>query len=87
MTPSYRTIGHVLDTYGPLIRFGDLCRIVGVATGTGYNMISAGRFPIPTSRGVTGREAHYMDVARYIDAKDAATNLLQQADDTRENAA
>lgn len=45
----------------------EVCEELGIAVGTGHNMIATCQFPIPTRKQGRNRIADIRDVAEYID--------------------
>lgn len=58
----------VAEKYGPLLSIASLADLLRMNEQTIRNQISAGEFPIPTSRQGGRRVAHYQDVAAYLDS-------------------
>lgn len=67
------------------LTFEQACGEMGIATGTGHNMLSAGTFPIPTRKEGRNRVVDVRDVAEYIDKVREAAK--QEFDRTRASAA
>lgn len=65
---SFLTQAWLLEKYGPRLNVEQLSEVLGLAAGSIYNQVSAGRFPVPTYVDGKQRWADYRDVASYLDS-------------------
>ncbi len=64
----------LIERYGLRLNLKELAEVLDMSTGTIYNQIGAGTFPIPT----------YRDGKRFADARDVAEYLDQCREKARE---
>ena len=65
---SLMTQAYLLEKFGPRLNIEQLSEVMGIATTTVYNQISAGRFPIKTYVEGKSRYADLRDVTEYFDS-------------------
>jgi excisionase family DNA binding protein len=64
------TRAYLLDKYGPRMSMEQVAEVLGLETGTVYNLVSRGELKIRTYKESNRRFASYTAVADYLDEKD-----------------